>query len=136
MSLDFEQFVRACEEGERLRAKATELFGFSPITSNHYGCFHLYNTRVTSATPDEALLKIRADYLVWKQRIADTLEENGLTVTPEELNLLFDVSMMYGTLKFLDVYIDVYGDFEPFREAIVKYKEQIPRLIQQRKRED
>ena len=123
MSLSLEEFIKANEAWEKMEERLNRLIGFNPATSNHYGIIQLYNQRIKLSTSDESIIEIRSKYLEWKNKVLDVFVQNSVFYSTEELNKLFRVDCMYGTLYFLDSPVDIYGDFEPTLERIKRYIE-------------
>ena len=125
MSLSLEQFLVVLEKSQEMDKRLEKLFGFSPKTTNHYGTMQIYNQRINSETSDEELLEIRAKYLEWKNKVLDVFAQNSVFYSMEELDKLFRVDGMYGTLYFLDSPVDIYGEFEPTLERIKNFIKEI-----------
>jgi hypothetical protein len=123
MSLSLEGFIKANEAWEKMEERLNRLIGFNPATSNHYGIIQLYNQRINLSTSDERIIEIRSKYLEWKNKVLDVFVQNSVYYSTEELNKLFRVDCMYGTLYFLDSPVDIYGEFEPTLERIKRYIE-------------
>jgi hypothetical protein len=123
MSLSLEEFIKANEAWEKMEERLNRLIGFNPATSNHYGVIQLYNQRINLSTSDERIIEIRSKYLEWKNKVLDVFVQNSVFYSTEELNKLFRVDCMYGTLYFLDSPVDIYGEFEPTLERIKRYIE-------------
>ena len=123
MSLSLEEFIKAHEAWEKMEERLNRLIGFNPATSNHYGVIQLYNQRINLSTSDERIIEIRSKYLEWKNKVLDVFVQNSVFYSMEELNKLFRVDCMYGTLYFLDSPVDIYGEFEPTLERIKRYIE-------------
>ena len=123
MSLSLEEFIKANEAWEKMEERLNRLIGFNPATSNHYGVIQLYNQRINLSTSDERIIEIRSKYLEWKNKVLDVFVQNSVLYNTEELNKLFRVDCMYGTLYFLDSPVDIYGEFEPTLERIKRYIE-------------
>lgn len=120
MSLSFDEFVSAHKVWKRMDKRLHELFGFNPATSNHYGCILLYNNRISEQTTDEEIIKIRADYLTWKNELIVILSELGISFDEEQLSKLFFVDGMFGTITFLGDKIDIHKSANIHRETISK----------------
>ena len=123
MSLSLEESIKANEAWEKMEERLNRLIGFNPSTSNHYGIIQLYNQRINLSTSDERIIEIRSKYLEWKNKVLDVFVQNSIFYSTEELNKLFRVDCMYGTLYFLDSPVDIYGEFEPTLERIKRYIE-------------
>ena len=123
MSLSLEEFIKANEAWEKMEERLNRLIGFDPSTSNHYGIIQLYNQRINLSTSDERIIEIRSKYLEWKNKVLDVFVQNSVFYSTEELNKLFRVDCMYGTLYFFDSPVDIYGEFEPTLERIKRYIE-------------
>ena len=124
MSLTLEGFTEACENSGKIRARLEELFGFAPMITNHYGTVRMYNQVIEADTPTETLLMHRAKYLEWKAKVVELFREKcGILPSDEQLDGLFRVDLMFGTLCFMDILIDIYGDFEPYRSRIISFLE-------------
>ena len=123
MSLSLEAFIKANEDWEKMEERLNRLIGFNPATGNHYGVIQLYNQRIDLSTSDERIIEIRSKYLEWKNKVLDVFVQNSVFYSTEELNKLFRVDCMYGTLYFLDSPVDIYGEFEPTLERIKRYIE-------------
>ena len=123
MSLSLEEFIKANEAWEKMDERLNRLIGFNPATGNHYGVIQLYNQRINLSTSDERIIEIRSKYLEWKNKVLDVFVQNSVFYSTEELNKLFRVDCMYGTLYFLDSPVDIYGEFEPTLERIKRYIE-------------
>ena len=123
MSLSLEEFIEATNAWEKMDERLNRLIGFNPATSNHYGVIQLYNQRINLSTSDERITEIRSKYLEWKNKVLDVFFQNSVFYSTEELNKLFRVDCMYGTLYFLDSPVDIYGEFEPTLERIKRYIE-------------
>ena len=117
MSLSLEEFIEAGKNSRKIRERLEELFGFSPAISNHYGVVRMYNQKIEPDTPKSTLLAHRAKYLEWKAKVVEIINEKcGYVPTDDLLDGLFRVDFMYGTLYFMDIPVDIYGDFEPYRQ--------------------
>ena len=123
MSLSLEEFIKANEAWEKMDERLNRLIGFNPATSNHYGVIQLYNQRINLSTSDERIMEIRSKYLEWKNKVLDVFVQNSVFYSTEELDKLFRVDYMYGTLYFLDSPVNIYGEFEPTLERIKRYIE-------------
>ena len=123
MSLSLEEFIKANEAWEKMEERLNRLIGSNPATSNHYGIIQLYNQRINLSTSDERIIEIRSKYLEWENKVLDVFVQNSVFYSTEELNKLFRVDCMYGTLYFLDSPVDIYGEFEPTLERIKRYIE-------------
>ena len=123
MSLSLEEFIETTNAWEKMDERLNRLIGFNPATSNHYGVIQLYNQRINLSTSDERIIEIRSKYLEWKNKVLDFFVQNSVFYSTEELNKLFRVDCMYGTLYFLDSPVDIYGEFEPTLERIKRYIE-------------
>ena len=123
MSLSLDEFVEAHKAWEKMDERLNRLIGFNPATSNHYGVIQLYNQRINLSTSDERIIEIRSKYLEWKNKVLDVFVQNSVFYSTEELNKLFGVDCMYGTLYFLDSPVDIYEEFEPTLERIKRYIE-------------
>lgn len=122
MSLTFEQMAQSHKRWDEMDERLKKLIGFNPATSNHYGSIQLYNHQISKQTSDEEILKLRADYLEWRKGILNILEENGYIPDNNEFNDLFSISGMFGTLYFLGVPVDIYGDIDKtYRQRILVY---------------
>ena len=121
MSLSLDKFVEAQKAWEKMNERLNRLIGFNPATSNHYGIIQLYNQRINLSTSDERIIEIRSKYLEWKNKVLDVFVQNSVFYSTEELNKLFRVDCMYGTLYFLDSPVNIYGEFEPTLERIKRY---------------
>ena len=121
MSLSFKQFIQATKAWEKMDERLNRLIGFNPATSNHYGVIQLYNQRIDLSTSDERIIEIRSKYLEWKNKVLDVFVQNSVFYSTEELDKLFRVDYMYGTLYFLDSPVNIYGEFEPTLERIKRY---------------
>jgi hypothetical protein len=121
MSLTFDEFDKALEEWDKMDERLTKLFGFNPATCNHYGAIQIYNERINSRTTDEEIMEIRSKYLNWKKEILAFLEENNFLPDADQLNLLFSVDGMFGTLYFLDEPVDIHKGIDPYRENILLF---------------
>lgn len=118
MSLSLEEFSEALKEWDEMEARLVKLFGFNPANGNHYGVIRLYNQRIGPKTPDESILEIRAKFLEWKDSILAIFAENGVVLSVDQMNALFRVDGMYGTLYFLEKPVDIYGDVDVYRPCI------------------
>lgn len=118
MSLSLEEFANALIEWGEMEERLVKLFGFNPATSNHYGVIQLYNQRISANTPDEKIIEIRSKFLEWKDSILAIFAENGVVLNIDQLNQLFRVDGMYGTLYFLEIPVDIYDNGEAYRSAI------------------
>ena len=123
MSLSLDEFVEAHKAWEKMDERLNRLIGFNPATSNHYGVIQLYNQRINLSTSDERILEIRSKYLAWKNKVLDVFAQNSVFYSAEELDKLFRLDCMYGTVYFLDSPVDIYGEFEPTFERIKRYIE-------------
>ena len=123
MSLSLEEFIEATNAWEKMDERLNRLIGFNPATSNHYGVIQLYNQRINLSTSDERIMEIRSKYLEWKNKVLDVFVQNSVFYSTEELDKLFRVDYMYGTLYFLDSPVNIYGEFEPTLERIKRYIE-------------
>ena len=123
MSLSLEEFIEATNAWEKMDERLNRLIGFNPATSNHYGVIQLYNQRINLSTSDERIIEIRSKYLEWKNKVLDVFVQNSVFYSTEELDKLFRVDYMYGTLYFLDSPVNIYGEFEPTLERIKRYIE-------------
>ena len=121
MSLSLEEFIEASNAWEKMDERLNRLIGFNPATSNHYGVIQLYNQRIDLSTSDERIIEIRSKYLEWKNKVLDVFVQNSVFYSTEELDKLFRVDYMYGTLYFLDSPVNIYGEFEPTLERIKRY---------------
>ena len=121
MSLSLEEFIEANNTWEKMDERLNRLIGFNPATSNHYGVIQLYNQRIDLSTSDERIIEIRSKYLEWKNKVLDVFVQNSVFYSTEELDKLFEVDYMYGTLYFLDSPVNIYGEFEPTLERIKRY---------------
>ena len=121
MSLSLDEFVEAHKAWEKMDERLNRLIGFNPATSNHYGIIQLYNQRIDLSTSDERIIEIRSKYLEWKNKVLDVFVQNSVFYSTEELDKLFRVDYMYGTLYFLDSPVNIYGEFEPTLERIKRY---------------
>ena len=123
MSLSLEEFIEANNTWEKMDERLNRLIGFNPATSNHYGVIQLYNQRIDLSTSGERIIEIRSKYLEWKNKVLDVFVQNSVFYSTEELDKLFRVDYMYGTLYFLDSPVNIYGEFEPTLERIKRYIE-------------
>ena len=123
MSLSLDEFAEAHKTWAKMDERLNRLIGFNPATSNHYGVIQLYNQRINLSTSDERIIEIRSKYLEWKNKVLDVFVKNSVFYSTEELDKLFGVDYMYGTLYFLDSPVDIYGEFEPTLERIKRYIE-------------
>ena len=123
MSLSLDEFVEAQKVWGKMDERLNRLIGFNPATSNHYVVIQLYNQRINLSTSDERIIEIRSKYLEWKNKVLDVFVQNSVFYSTEELNKLFRVDCMYGTLYFLESPVDIYGEFEPTLERIKRYIE-------------
>ncbi|HOK82455.1 MAG TPA: hypothetical protein PLS05_06930 [Clostridia bacterium] len=123
MSLTFDEIAEVHRAWEDMDERLNRLIGFNPATSNHYGVIQLYNQRINLSTSDERIIEIRSKYLEWKNKVLDVFVRNSVFYSTEELNKLFRVDCMYGTLYFLGSPVDIYGEFEPTLERIKRYIE-------------
>ena len=123
MSLSLDEFVESQKAWEKMDERLNRIIGFNPATSNHYGVIQLYNQRIDLSTSDERIIEIRSKYLEWKNKVLDVFVQNSVFYSMEELNKLFRVDCMYGTLYFLDSPVDIYGEFESTLERIKRYIE-------------
>ena len=121
MSLSLEAFIQAINAWEKMDERLNRLIGFNPATSNHYGVIQLYNERIDLSTSDERIIEIRSKYLEWKNKVLDVFVQNSVFYSMEELDKLFRVDYMYGTVYFLDSPVDIYEEFEPTLERIKRY---------------
>ena len=121
MSLSLEEFIDATNAWKKMDERLNRLIGFNPATSNHYGVIQLYNQRINLSTSDERIIEIRSKYLEWKNKVLDVFAQNSVFYSTEELDKLFRVDYMYGTLYFLDSPVNIYGEFEPTLERIKRY---------------
>ena len=121
MSLSLDEFVEAHKAWEKMDERLNRLIGFNPATSNHYGVIQLYNQRIDLSSSDERIIEIRSKYLEWKNKVLDVFVQNSVFYSTEELDKLFRVDYMYGTLYFLDSPVNIYGKFEPTLERIKRY---------------
>ena len=121
MSLSLEEFIEATNAWEKMDERLNRLIGFNPATGNHYGVIQLYNQRINLSTSDERIIEIRSKYLEWKNKVLDVFVQNSVFYSTEELDKLFRVDYMYGTLYFLDSPVNIYGEFEPTLERIKRY---------------
>ena len=121
MSLNSEQFLAACERARKMEERLTRLFGFSPATSNHYGIINMYNVVISSKTTDEELIDIRAKYVNWKTGILKIFAEYGFEPEYKQLCEMFRSDIMFGTLEFLRIPVDIEKSPEDYRHAIVEY---------------
>lgn len=121
MSLSLEEFIEATNAWEKMDERLNRLIGFNPATSNHYGVIQLYNQRIDLSSSDERIIEIRSKYLEWKNKVLDVFVQNSVFYSTEELDKLFRVDYMYGTLYFLDSPVNIYGKFEPTLERIKRY---------------
>ncbi len=118
MSLTTKQLLLAFEAWDRMEKRLINLFGFNPATSNHYGKIQLYNEIIDSETTDETIIEIRTKFLKWKEDIMAIFAEKQFYPNTKQLNGLFDVDPMYGTLFFLDEPVDINKSAEVYRERI------------------
>lgn len=123
MSLTFKEFAEVTLERKKVKERLEKLFGFDPAMSNHYGVIKLYNVRIDSSTPDEKLIELRQKFLRWNERVFSLFAENGVELDWEEYDSLCGFDFMYGGLFFLNVPLDIDGDFAPYRAAILSYLE-------------
>ena len=133
MSLDLDGFVRVSKECRAVEKRLTDLIGFNPTTCDHYGVIRLYNHRITSRTSDEEILAVRKRYLEWRERVRSFFTEIGYPIEEELFFKLFSADTMWGTLKFLDIPVDVDGDISVYREAIISSIEEIKKFIEREK---
>ena len=122
MSLSLDELIEAQKAWEKMDNRLNRLIGFNPATSNHYGIIQLYNQRINLSTSDERIIEIRSKYLEWKNKVLDVFAQNSVFYSTEELDKLFRVDYMYGTLYFLDSPVNIYGEFKPTLETIKRYK--------------
>ena len=123
MSLTFEQMAEAHKRYEKMDERLKKLIGFNPTTSNHYGCIQLYNHEIDMRTTDEEIMKLRADYLKWRDKVINLISECGFTTDNEDFNDqfndMFSVSGMFGTLYFLGIPINIHTEpDDTYRERI------------------
>lgn len=118
MSLSLDEFVEAHKAWDKMDERLNRLIGFNPATSNHYGKIQLYNHRINDQTSDEEIIKIRSEYLNWKNSIIAILSDFNLVFDEEEFCKLFSVDGMFGTLTFLGIVVDVHQNTEMYREAV------------------
>ena len=121
MSLTFDEIAEVHRAWEEMDERLNRLIGFNPATSNHYGVIQLYNQRIDLSTSDERIIEIRSKYLEWKNKVLDVFVQNSVFYSTKELDKLFRVDYMYGTLYFLDSPVNIYGEFEPTLERIKRY---------------
>lgn len=121
MSLSFDEMVESDRAWEKMDERLNKLIGFNPATSNHYGVIQIYNQRINLSTLDERITEIRSKYLELKNKVLDVFAQNGVFYSTEELDKLFRMDHMYGTLNFLDSPVNIYGEFEPTLERIKRY---------------
>lgn len=119
MSLSFEELAETMKELDIMDKRLKKLIGFNPATCNHYGIIQLYNQRIDPQMSDGKILEIRSKYVKWKKQISDIFEENSLFPTAEEINRLFSVDCMFGTLKFLGIPVDIDGGADLYRQSIL-----------------
>ena len=120
MSLSFDEIAETMAVWNKMDERLTKLIGFNPATCNHYGIIQLYNQRIDPQTSDVKILEIRSKYLEWRKQISDIFEENNLSPTAEEINRLFSVDCMFGTLYFLGIPVDIDGGADLYRPSILK----------------
>ena len=108
MSLTFEQFMAASKRWDEMEKRLVKLFGFNPATSNHYGTIQLYNQRINESTTEEEIMNIRTAYLQWKDNILSFFEKQNPNYGLEQIEKLFRVDFMFGTLSFLEIPVDIY----------------------------
>ena len=111
----------ALKEWGEMEERLVKLFGFNPATSNHYGVIQLYNQRISANTPDEKIIEIRSKFLEWKDNILAIFAENGVVLNIDQLNKLFRVDGMYGTLYFLEIPVDIYSGMDDYCSRIPKF---------------
>ena len=121
MSLTFEQFMAASKRWDEMEKRLVKLFGFNPATSNHYGMIHLYNQRINESTTDEEIMNIRTAYLRWKENILSFFEKHNPNYGLEQIEKLFRVDFMFGTLSFLEIPVDIYGEMEQYYSRIQEF---------------
>lgn len=121
MSLNFEQFQEALRRWDEMDKRLSNLLGFNPAKSDHYGIIRLYNKKIDMATPDEKIFKISADYIKWRSDILRLFAENHYEIDDRHFEWLFSVDPMFGTIEFLNIIIDIDKGTEPFAEAIKEY---------------
>lgn len=119
MSLSFDEMAEIYKAGRAISKRLTGLIGFDPSTSNHYGIRQLYNHRIDEKTTDEEILKLRRDYLAWRGEVIAFFEANGRSVDDDEFDTLFSLSLMYGTIAFLGIPLDIYAGIDPYRERML-----------------
>ncbi len=118
MSLNFEEFSAAIHAWHEMDERLNRLIGFNPATSNHYGQIKLYNQRISIKTTDEKIIMLRSDFLNWKREIWNVFKRYGVELDNEQFSEMFSVDYMFGTMKFLDIYLDVSNGVEKYEAAI------------------
>ena len=118
MSLSFDEFVEAHKAWEKMDNRLNRLLGFNPATSNHYGIIQLYNQRINDQTSDEEIMKIRSDFLNWKNNIIAIFSKFYLALDDEQFNKLFSVDGMFGTLTFFGVTVDIQQNTDVYYETV------------------
>ena len=98
--------------------RLNRLLGFNPATSNHYGIIQLYNQRINDKTSDEEIIKIRSDYLNWKNNIIAIFSKFNLALDDEQFCKLFSVDGMFGTLTFLGIAVDIQQNTDVYYETV------------------
>lgn len=121
MSLTFEQFMAASKRWDEMEKRLVKLFGFNPAISNHYGTIQLYNQRINESTTDEEIMNIRTAYLQWKDNILSFFEKQNPNYELEQIEKLFRVDSMFGTLSFLEIPVDIYGEMEQYYSRIQEF---------------
>ena len=118
MSLSLDEFVEAQKAWEKMDERLNRLIGFNPATSNHYGIIQLYNQPINSKTSDEEIIKIRSDYLNWKNNIIAIFSKFNLALDDEQFCKLFSVDGMFGTLTFLGIAVDIQQNTDVYYETV------------------
>ena len=118
MSLSLDEFVEVQKAWEKMDERLNRLIGFNPATSNHYGIIQLYNQPIDSKTSDEEIIKIRSDYLNWKNNIIAIFSKFDLELDDEQFCKLFYVDGMFGTLTFLGIEVDIQQNTDVYFETV------------------
>ena len=124
MSLTFEELVEASKRYDAMRERMKKLIGFDPTVGDHYGRIHLYNHVISENTPDEDILDLHSAYVAWKNEVLAFFEERDCHFDGDEFGELFFYDPMYGDIRFLGKYLDIYAGIDPHRERMLEVIEE------------
>lgn len=124
MSLSREAFESASDASEELMRRLIKLLGYNhDAITDHYEMTFLYNQRIFVGTPDEEILEIRERFLRWQEKLLAVFAEYGATMDAEQIKPLFSKNGMQGEIYFLNISVDIDGDIDRYRPAILSFLE-------------